>query len=130
MQAFQNQIGGNPEQLAAQIEQQQFGVTENLQQNLLPLIGGGAQASGQRGGSRQGVAEGIALRDASRQQSNIATDLTGQAQQRQLGALSFAPQIGNLGFQPLQNLAGLIGSPTVLGRGKGSSQSKSSQLGF
>lgn len=128
LQAFQQQLQGDPGQLEAQIEQHQFGVTENLRENLLPLIGSSATATGGFGGSRQGVAEGIALRDASRQQSNIATNLTGQAQQRQLQALQFAPQAGQLAFQPLQNLAQLLGGPTVLGQGTGQSQSKS--LGF
>lgn len=132
--AFNQQLQGDPELLRQQIAQRQFGVTENLQENLLPTIGGTAQAAGQVGSSRQGVAEGIALRDASRQQQNIATDLTGQAQQRQLQALGFAPSVGNLGFQPLQNLGGLVGGPTVLsrggGQGQGTSNSKGVQLGF
>ena len=114
--AFNQQIQGDPQLLQQQIAQRQFGVTENLQENLLPSIGGQAQAAGAVGGSRQGVAEGIALRDASRQQQNIATDLTGQAQQRQLAALGLAPSVGNLGFQPLQNFGGIVGGPTVLGQ--------------
>ena len=133
-QAFQNQIGGDSQLLQQQISGLQGDVTENLQQNLLPSIGGGAAALGQRGSSRHGVAEGIALRDAGRQQSRIATDLTSDANRRQLSALSLAPSIGGLGFQPLQNLAGIIGGPNNLassfGSGSGSGQGTSKSLGF
>jgi hypothetical protein len=66
-------------------------VNRNLQENLLPAIGDGATGAGQFGSTRQGVAEGIALRGASEQVGDIATQLRYQDMQdfqdRQTGAI-------------------------------------------
>jgi hypothetical protein len=87
-----------------------------------------AGAFGQRGGGRQGVAEGIAMRDASRQGGQLASDMLSQdyqqRQQRALGALSLAPMMGGLGFSPLSNLAQLIGNPAILSQATNQSQSR------
>ena len=124
--------------LQGQIEQGQGLINRNLQENILPSIGGGAASAGQRGSSRQGVAEGIAARSAIEQQSQLSQNLLGQdfqaQQQRALQALQFAPQIGGLQFSPLSNFANILGGPNNLagstssGFGKGSGNSKS--LGF
>ena len=106
--------------LQGQIEQGQRGIAENLRENLLPSIGDQAQSGGARGGARQGVAEGIALRDANRTSADFAQNLIGQdfqgQQNRALGALTQAGSIGGLAFSPLQNLAQILGSPTVLSK--------------
>ena len=118
--------------LQGQIEQGQNLITENLQQNILPSIGGQAAASGQRGGGRQGVAEGIALRDANRQSSDFAQNLIGQdfqgQQQRALQALGQAGQIGGLAFQPLQQLRALLGGNTTIGQSVSGSRSDSKSI--
>ena len=129
---FQGQQGPTPG-LENQIQQGQSSINRNLQENLLPSIGGGAAAAGQRGSSRQGVAEGIALRGAGEQSANFEQNLRfqdfNQRQDRnlqgQLAGLSLAPSIGNLGFQPLQNLAGIIGGPNNLSKSQSSGQSNS-----
>ena len=122
--------------LQGQIEQGQGLINRNLQENILPSIGGGAASAGQRGSSRQGVAEGIAARSAIEQQSQLSQNLLGQdfqgQQQRALQALQFAPQIGGLQFSPLTNFAQILGGPNNLAQssqfGRGSSNSK--ELGF
>ncbi len=126
MQALAGQLGGDPNLLNQQIGAAQQSISENLAQNILPTIQTQAGSVGQLGSSRQGVAEGIAMRDASRQAADVELGLRTDAQRRQLQALSLAPMVGGLQFQPLQNLAGLIGSPTLLtqSRGRGSSSSK------
>lgn len=155
MQNLQNMF--QPSAQANPFLQQQIGmgqnlINENLQQNILPSVGSGAQVAGQFGGGRQGVAEGIALRDANRQSSDFAQNLIGQdfqgQQNRALQALGQAGNIGNLAFQPLNNLRSILGGTTVLGEGAaqggssgfsggssfgvggGSSFGESSSLGF
>lgn len=133
-QAFQNFL--TPQQnpfLQGQIQQGQDQIAQNLQRNILPSIGSSAASTGQFGGGRQGVAEGIALSDANQQSANFSQNLIGQdfqAQQgRALQALTQAGNVGNLAFQPLQNLASIIGSPTILGQGTSESKSDSGSGG-
>lgn len=122
------QPGPNPE-LGNLIQNAQFYVNENLQENLLPAIGDSANLAGQLGGTRQGVAEGIVTRDANRLSGEIATNLTAQdfdrRQQQLLATLSLAPQIGQLPFIPLDQLARTLGRPTVLGEGQAKGDRKS-----
>jgi hypothetical protein len=157
LSAFGNLIGGqqtpfqyeqNPF-LQGQIQQGQRLINRNLQENIMPTIGSGAAQAGQLGGSRQGVAEGIAARGAIESQADLAQNLLGAdferqqsqnfqrnmlGQQQQLQALGQAGNLAGIGFAPLQQLAGLIGDPTLLSKnrseqiGQGSSDSKS--LGF
>jgi len=128
IQAFTEglQLQENP-YLAGQIETGQDQIQRNLERNLLPTIGGDAAGAGQRGGGRQGVAEGIALSDANQQSAQFAQGLIGedyqQQQTRRLQTLSGAADIGGLAFAPLQNLAQLLGSPTVLNRSRSESKS-------
>ncbi len=134
MQALAGQLGGDPNLLNQQIGAAQQSISENLAQNILPTIQSQAGSVGQLGSSRQGVAEGIALRDAARQASDVELGLRTDAQRRQLQALSLAPMVGGLQFQPLQNLAGLIGSPTLLNvgqsRSRGTTRGGSSSKGL
>ena len=120
--------------LQGQIEAGQGMITENLQQNILPSVGGAAQGAGQLGGGRQGVAEGIALRDANRQSSDFTRDILAQdyqaQQQRALQALTQAGNIGGLAFQPLQNLAQILGNTTVLSQGTSESKQDSAHGGI
>ncbi len=120
------QLQENP-YLAGQIEAGQDQITQNLERNILPSIGGDAAGAGQRGGGRQGVAEGIAASDANLQASNFSQGLIAQdyqAQQaRRLATLGQAGNISGLAFAPLQNLAQLLGAPTVLNKSKSESKS-------
>ena len=50
-------------------------VNDNLQRNILPNIGAGAQLVGGYGGSRQGVVEANALKDANQTLSNSLTNM-------------------------------------------------------
>jgi hypothetical protein len=95
--------------------------------------GGQAAALGGYGGGRQGVAEHL---NAQSFQSNVGNFLGQQYQgdqNRASQALGMGGQV--LGLQPyqqqqqaLQNQAGLVGGPTVLG--EGSSSGSSSSFGF
>lgn len=122
--------------LQGQIEQGQFAINENLQQNILPGIGSNAQLAGQFGGGRQGVAEGIAMRDANRTGADFAQNLIGQdyqnQQQRAIQALALAPSINQGGFSPLMNFGSILGGPNNLTQAQGSSsgESNSKSLGF
>ena len=132
--AFQEFISGpqtNPF-LEGQIEQGQTMINRNLNENLLPQISSGAEQAQQLGGSRQGVAEGIALRgtqeaNADLQQTMRFNDYNMQRQQ-QMQALGLSGQMGQLPFQPLNQLSGIIGRPTVLNNS--SSDSKGIAGGF
>ncbi len=138
MQAFGDILGPYQQTpgLTGQIEQGQELINRNLTENILPELTSSAIGAGQLGGSRGGIAAGIAGRAAVEQQSDLAQNLLfndyNQWQQNRLAGLGMAPMLGNLQFQPLQNLAGLIGRPTTLAegstRGRGSSRGKS--LGF
>lgn len=126
-------LGGNQQDnaaLNAQIAAGRQGINQNLQENLLPQIGGAAAAAGQRGSSRQGVAEGIALRGASQQGAALEADFRGQARQQQLSALALSPSIGGLAFSPLQNFGQLLGGPNNLAFGSTRGDSNSKSAGF
>jgi hypothetical protein len=81
-------------------------VNRNLQENLLPSIGDGATGAGQFGSTRQGVAEGIAVRGASEQVGDIATQMRYQDMQayqdRQTGAMNSIGGMANE-FQSVAN---------------------------
>lgn len=123
------------------------GLTQNLQNNLLPTIANTAIQSGGFGGGRQGVAQGLALQGTQQafQQgsADIMNNAYNQAQQAALGGGQLAMQnalggVGALGqlqqqqLAPLMSLAQILGSPTVLqsSKSKGGSSSTSSNFGF
>jgi hypothetical protein len=101
----QQASGSNPYlgQHAAAITNQ---VTQNLQRNILPNIGGGAMAAGGYGGSRQGVVEANALNDANQGLSNALAGMYSQDWNAQQGRdlqrygmdQSFNLGMGNLGL--------------------------------
>jgi len=94
-------------------------------QQILPGIANEAGGYGQYGGARQSIGQGMAGQDALRQFTRGATELRAQdyaqGPQRasQLYNLGMAPYSAQ--FQPLQQLASLLGNPTVLGGGSSSS---------
>lgn len=135
------------------LDQQIAGLGGDLQRFLgqsLGQIGQGFASANQFGGSRQGLAEGSAITGAinefGQQSANLrGGDLTRQAQALQAGgALQQGAALGGLGqlgnrfnlglggfgaeFQPLQNLAGIIGAPTVLDKSRSSSSSQSASF--
>lgn len=123
----------NPE-LMAQIEQGQGMINENLTENILPALGMNATAMGQRGSSRQGIAEGLAVRGAMDSSADFASDMMfndfNARQDRQMAAIGMSPMIAGLDFAPLQNFNSLVGAPSVLSEGNGSSNSKGKSAGF
>ena len=132
---------------------QQFGqqLGDFFNQQLLPGIAGNAVAAGQLGGGRQGVAQGMAAQDMLQQFQQGATGIMNNAYntganaanaatQAMMGAGSslpgFAADAFNLGmspfnaaWSPLQQMAGLLGGPTVLGQSEGGSSSQSTSRG-
>lgn len=84
--------------------------TDNLRQNILPNIGGGAVAAGGYGGSRQGIAEGLAIGQTNQGISNAVANLQGNAYQfdqaNETNRLGLNNQynlgLGNLGLQNQQ----------------------------
>jgi hypothetical protein len=93
----QGDFGKNP-WLQQQGAAMQAASNQNLQQNILPGIGQGAQASGMYGSSRQGVAEGQAMANAqtglNSSLSNMYGQSYGQDQQYSLGQQNIASQAG------------------------------------
>ena len=135
MQALASRAqGGNPE-LDAVIAQTQGDIQRNLEQNVLPSIGGAAAGLGQRGGARQGVAEGIAteagtnlrFQDFGQQGAALSSLLANQ----QAGVAQTFPALGGqFGLQSsrvtapflgLESLRSIFQPPVVLGQGKSSS---------
>jgi len=109
---------------------------QNFQRNIMPGINQGAAMSGTSGGSRQGIAQSNAANDANTAAGNFVNQMYSQNFQNQMqnqlqsygmqnqaqqGAMGQAPQLSNLGFGSqygnLSSLAGIIGSPTILGGG-------------
>lgn len=127
--------GSNP-YLNNQIDALGADIGRNLQTNILPQIGSGFALANQYGGGRQGLAEGLALESAQREFGQGATALRSDAynQGAEAAALALAAQtdaanvgLGGLGQQvelglagplagllPLEQLQGLLGSPTIL----------------
>jgi hypothetical protein len=75
------QNSGNP-MLQNQIDMAQSGINRNLQENILPSIGSAAVGTNNTANSRRGLAEGVAMRGASEQGANVATQLQGQDMNR------------------------------------------------
>jgi len=150
LSALQQQAGGNPELLNAQIGQLGSDLGRSFQQQVLPGIRRDAGAVGALGGSRQGVAEGIAGQGFADAFSRGVTQLqTADAQrglqagiaggglqaQGALGGLSSLPGLFSTGMQqftggfaPLSLFNQIIGPPNNLNFAK--SQSKSFDIGF
>jgi hypothetical protein len=123
-----------------------------FQQDLMPQIAQNAIAGGQLGGGRQGVAQGLAAQGISdafaRGSADIRNQAYGQAQQaagmggQMLGqgiqaGFNAAPALMNLGlspytaaWMPLQQLGGLLGSPTTIGSGRSSGSSREFNMQF
>lgn len=124
-----------------QIQGIQNVLNRNLQENLLPSIGGSFVSSAGTAGSRRGIAEGLALRGTQETLGNLAGQIQAQDLARQqsaaqsadaarlsgaqtgLGALQGLQNIGLAPFAaqlaPLLALASVIGQPTVLDRTRG-----------
>ncbi|GAF96669.1 unnamed protein product, partial [marine sediment metagenome] len=96
-------------------------VQQNFTDNILPGIRRDAGGRGMVGGTRQGVAEGVAGGYANRDITNMASKLYGEDMNRMLGAMGMMPQYGAFGMSipwfGMNQMAGIMGSPTVLGGG-------------
>jgi hypothetical protein len=112
-----------------EVYQQQM--QQGLEQNILPTIQREAIGRGMVGGTRQGVAEGLVGQQALREQSQFAAKLYGEDRDRMLGAAGMVPGLTQAGlgvpWYGLNQYAGILGSPTVLGGGGGSISSGSSK---
>jgi len=98
MQGLNKQLGAydpNNPALSGAIDMAAGDVTRNLQENLLPSIGGAAGQAGQYGSTRHGIAQGLAMRGASEQVSDIATQMRLQDMQAHQAGQQQA--ISNLG---------------------------------
>ena len=95
--------------LQATIEAAQRPLFQNLTESALPAIRGEARLAGNIGGSRQGIAEGLATGRTAQAAGDVAANIANQGFQRALqagvGALSLAPQTGQLQLAPAQTLA-------------------------
>lgn len=111
--------------LSGQIQGLGEDIGQFFNQQILPGINNEAGGYGQYGGARHSIGQGLAGQDALRQFSRGATELragdyaNGPARARELYNLGMAPYSAQ--FQPLQMLAQLLGSPTVLSGGGQSS---------
>jgi hypothetical protein len=86
-------------------------VAEQLTEQILPNIRGGAVQTGQYGGSRQALAEGTAIGKATRAMGDITANMYSNAYQQGLGtvgnALSMGPQMLALSQAPAQTIGEL-----------------------
>lgn len=117
--------GANP---LMEVYQQQM--QQGLEQNILPTIRREAAGYNAVGGTRHGISEGMALQQAQREQSQFAAQLYNQDRDRMLGAATQVPGMMGAGlgipWYGANQLAGILGPPTVLGGGGGSIGSGSS----
>ena len=132
-------VNNNPV-LGGQIDQLSTQLNRNFNEQINPTITGEAINAGGLGGGRQGVAQGIAARGTqeaiaqgtSALQSN-AYNQSLQANQSAVGNLGQLFQTGTSGFAnqfaPLQQQAGILGRPTVLGQGTSSSKTSAGSGG-
>ena len=113
-----------------EVYQQQL--AQGLTDYILPTIRREATGHGMVGGTRHGTAEGLALQEAQRQQSQFAATLYNQDQDRMLAAAQSTPALAEAGlgvpWYGLNQYAGIIGQPTILGGG-GISRSQSTSAG-
>lgn len=128
-------------------------IFQNLMEQVLPGIRGGAVGAGGFGGSRQGIAEGIASRGALQTAGDVSGDIFSRGYGQGLGALqqglAMAPQTAALGllpsqimqqvgqeqrlapFEQLQRFQGLLGGPIMQGGGGTTAQpGLASQIGL
>lgn len=125
-------------QIAAQTASLKSGLGSLFRDEINPAIRSGSIASGGFGGGRQGVAEGVAAGQLADTYAASLGDITANANNQAIAAAGQAGQLGQgiynmgmlpsmAGFAPLQAMAGLLGSPTVLqealSRSRGTSQS-------
>lgn len=119
-------------------------VGQNFNEQVMPALQGQAMTAGGYGGSRAGIAQGLAGARAGQQIQDFGAQLYGENQDRALQAANLNANIFGQGMQGaaqaqqgalqsgefgmgvpwynLQQYAGLLGGPTVLGGG-GSSKS-------
>ena len=131
------------QQIATQTAALESGLGSLFQNQINPAITSNSISAGQMGGGRAGVAQGVAAGEMANafQQGHAA--ITGQANQQ---AGNAAQALNNLGqsffgmsgqagmgqMAPLQMLAQILGSPTILSQQQstGTSKGKSSSFSF
>lgn len=125
-------------QIQAQEQALATGLGNLFSQEINPAIESGAIATGGFGGGRQGVAQGVAAGQIADAYTTGLADITAQANQTALAASGMMPALTDslystflnpqlAAFDPLVQLAGILGAPTILSQM--SSQSTSSGQG-
>jgi hypothetical protein len=113
-------LGGSNPYVANQAQALQAQSNQNLQQNVLPGIGQGAQAAGMYGSSRQGIAQGQAIGNAqtglNSSIANLYSNAYAQDQQAQLQREQMANQYGIANMQNDTSRLG-INNQYTLGQG-------------
>ena len=86
-------------------------MNQNLIENQLPAIKGGAMGAGAVGGSRQGLAEGMAVRGTNEAMGDALAQLYGNAYnsglEQQARGVGFAPQTMQAQMSPFETMAGV-----------------------
>ena len=128
-------------QIEAQAGSLATGLGNLFQNQIMPGIQSDAIAAGGFGGGRQGVAEGVAAGQLGNAYAQGLGDITANANQQALQAAGMSPALGQAnianrvspftaGFEPLQRLAAILGSPTVLNEQSASKESFGFDLPF
>ncbi len=126
-------------QIQAQTASLQEGLGNMFQTQLMPAIAGNSISAGGFGGGRQGVAEGVAAGQLGSAFTQGLGDIVANANSTAIGAASTLPGMtqnmfqtaaaGNMGgLDQLARLSQILGSPTVLNRGSGSSRNSSQSV--
>lgn len=113
-------LGGSNPYVMNQAKALQAASNQNLQQNILPGIGQGAQAAGMYGSSRQGIAQGQAIGNAQTgldsATANLYANAYGQDQNAQLQRDQMANQMSVANMNNATQMKGLENQYT-LGQG-------------
>jgi hypothetical protein len=131
----QLQPGVNP-YFSQSLDQAISAATKGFTRDVLPALQTNATGMMQYGGERDQLAQGQAAGDFSQSLAKMVADMSTQQytadQNRSLAALTMAPQLSGLQYQPQQIATNMIGGPTVLGSsfGQGWQTSQGTSQGF
>ena len=122
-------MGSNP-YVQNQAKALQAASNQNLQQNILPGIGQGAQAAGMYGSSRQGIAQGQAIGNAQTGLDSATANLYSQAYGQDLNANLQRDQMANqMSVANMQNATQNKSLDNQFNLGMGQLDSNNAQFG-
>lgn len=127
--------------IRAQAGSLKAGLGDLFRTEINPAIQTDAIAAGGFGGGRQGVAEGVAAGQLADAYTQGFGDIVANARQTALGAASQMPGLSSAyytgrvaptlaGFDPLTQLASILGSPILLDRARAGQRSSSGSFDF